>query len=143
MKQTILTFVTEVDPARVSELARILDEIAADLAGNRYILFARLKSLHFASFVLHEDADYGPRLIFENNFDGTLDVYLEEPYRNAAQGLHQTYACCLDYPASSVANHGAILAYLKEHVVRECAHDTVHHLSSSERLAHDASLDEL
>ena len=30
-------------------------------------------------------------LIFENNFDGPLDAYLADLYRQAANGLHQIY----------------------------------------------------
>ncbi len=72
MKQTILTFITKVDPDRVSDLKTLLDGMGADVEHNRHIPFLDLKLLHFASLVLHDDPSYGTYLVFENNFDGSL-----------------------------------------------------------------------
>jgi len=58
MKQTILTFITEVDRASAPTLSNLLDEIATELLSNRYIPFPRLERLHFASLVLHDDPHY-------------------------------------------------------------------------------------
>lgn len=124
MKHTILTFVTKVEPGRVEELREFLSAIAAsaDLAANPHLPFGSLKSLHFASLVLHEDETYGPYLIFENNFDGSLDAYLDELYENAAEGLHRIYSNCREYPAGSPAGRERILSYLRAHVVRPNAY---------------------
>jgi len=134
MKQTILTFITEVDPAKIADLSKLLDEIAGELLSNRYIPFPRLKLLHFASLVLHDDPEYGPRLIFENNFDGPLDRYLEELYLHGAEGLHLIYRCCVGYAASSAAEHDAILGYLKRHVVHPGAYHVGNVGRSAERI---------
>src|SRR6267378_7831968 len=122
MKQTILTFVTKVNPDRVSDLKKLLDSMASDLAHNPHIPFADLKHLHFASLVLNDDPSYGADLVFENNFDGSLDAYLEDLFTHAAAGLHSIYGCCRDYLAASVADKAQILSYLRAHVVRPNAY---------------------
>jgi hypothetical protein len=120
MKQTILTFIAKVDPGRVAELRDLLREIAtaSDFPQNPYIPFPSLKRLHFASLVLHEDADYGSTFVFENNFDGPLDAHLQDLYENAAEGLHRMYGCCIDYPATSAPDRQQLISYLRAHLVR-------------------------
>jgi hypothetical protein len=122
MKQTILTFVTKVNPDRVSDLKELLDSIASDVEHNPLIPFADLNQLHFASLVLNDDPSYGADLVFENNFDGSLDPYLEDLYAHASAGLHSIYSCCRDYPAASGADKAQILSYLRAHVVRPNAY---------------------
>lgn len=134
MKQTVLTFITRVKPDRVSELDAVLKEIAGDLLGNPHLPFPALKRLHFASLVLHEDAEYGPYLVFENNFDGELDAYLADLYDSAAAGLHRIYGCCSDFPATDAADRARLLAYLKAHVVGPSAYHIGNLGRSAERV---------
>jgi hypothetical protein len=122
MKQTILTFLSKVKPDRVAELRDLLDTMAADVEHNSLIPFLSLKLLHFSSLVLTEDSDYGAYLVFENNFDGELDPYLEELYAHCADGLHGIYSCCRDYPAASASDRDRMLSYLRAHVVRPNAY---------------------
>jgi hypothetical protein len=122
MKQTILTFITRVEPGRLHELNRLLNEIGEDVMHNPHLPFTSLKLLHFASLVLHQDPSYGSYLVFENNFDGPLDDYLEDLYRHAAEALHRIYSCCEDFPASNAADRAQILSYLRSHVVRPNAY---------------------
>jgi hypothetical protein len=122
MKQTILTFLTKVNPDKVSDLKTLLDGMAADVEHNPYIPFPDLMLLHFASLVLNDDPSYGAYFVFENNFDGSLDPYLEDLYAHASAGLHSLYSCCRDYPAASAADKAAMLSYLRAHVVRPNAY---------------------
>src|SRR2546422_151977 len=122
MKQTVLTFISKVDPDRVSDLKDLLDGMGQDVENNAYLPFLRLKLLHFASLFLVEDPSYGPFLVFENNFDGALDNYLEVLYLQAAEGLHRIYSCCRDYPATNAADRARILSYLRSHVVQPSAY---------------------
>ena len=123
MKQTILTFIALVDPRRVLDLGTLLDGMGGpDVEHNPHIPFADLKLLHFASLVLTVDPDYGAYLVFENNFDGPLDPYLEELYAHAAAGLHKIYGHCSDYSVASAAEKAALLSYLRAHVVRPNAY---------------------
>jgi hypothetical protein len=93
-----------------------------DVEHNSIIPFAELKRLHFASLVLNYDAAYGAYLVFENNFDGELDPYLEDLYAHAAAGLHTIYSFCPDYRGTSGADKAQILSYLRAHVVRPNAY---------------------
>ena len=122
MKQTILTFMTKVKPDRVSDLKELLDGMAPDVEHNAVIPFPDLKLLHFASLVLNDDPTYGAYFAFENNFDGSLDPYLESLYAHAAAGLHSLYSCCHDYPAATAGDKAAMLSYLRAHVVHPSAY---------------------
>jgi len=126
MKQTILTFITKVNPDRVSDLKKLLDEIGSDVENNPYIPYPDLKLLHFSSFVLTDDSGYGAYLVFENNFDGKLDPYLEDLYAHAADGLHRIYSCCRNYPAMNTADKDQLLSYLRGHVV----HPNAYHIGN-------------
>ncbi|HYP02505.1 MAG TPA: hypothetical protein VER76_20105, partial [Pyrinomonadaceae bacterium] len=140
MKHTVLTFITRVEPGRVSELTDLLDEIAGNLLGNPHLPFTALKRLHFASLFIKEDESFGTYLIFENNFDGELDDYLEDLYAQAAAGLHRIYSCCRDYPATSAADRAQMLAYLRRHVVRPNAYHVGNTGRSLERVRQEDAL---
>jgi hypothetical protein len=123
MSQILLTILTRVKPDKVAELSEFLEkDIAGDLLNNPHVPFPLLTRLHFASLVINEEATYGPYLVFENNFDGPLEAYLDELYSHASQGLHRIYSYCLDYPAASAADREQILSYLRKHIVRPNAY---------------------
>lgn len=126
MKQTILTFITKVNPDRAEDLRKLLESMADDIERNSIIPFPQLKLLHFASLVLNKDSDYGVYLVFENNFDGTLDPYLEDLYAHASTGLHQIYSHCLDYQLTAADNKAGMLSYLRAHVV----HPNAYHIGN-------------
>jgi len=124
--QTILTFITRVDSAKLASLEGLLQEIQdSNLTGHHPGLpLADLKRLHFGSMVIFKDPDgnYDPTLVFENNFDGELDDYLEDLLERAAAGLHQIYSHCLDYRATGSQDREEILAFLHAHIVRPNAY---------------------
>jgi hypothetical protein len=123
MTHTVLTFIAKVKPGQVGPLTRILDQILQNPETNSYVPFRSLNLLHFASFVLSpETSEYGSYLIFENNFDGELNDYLEDLYAHASAGLHEIYSSCLDYTVKSASDHQGIINYLSAHVVRPNAY---------------------
>ena len=137
MTHTVMTFIAPVKREKAAALASILEAIRVEPETNDYVPFRKLKSLHFASFSLHdahEDLGYGPCLIFENNFDGTLGEYLEDLYRQAAKGLHEIYVCCEGYRAANFGNRLEVLDYLKAHVVRPNAYHVGNTGRSAERI---------
>ena len=143
MTHTVLTFVTQVKPDQVSGLSKLLDQIGQDPEANAIVPFRRLQSLHFASFVLHQSPgypEYGPHLVFENNFDGELDAYLSDLYLQAANGLHRIYSCCLDYAFASAADRQGMLSYLSAHVVRPNAYHIGNTGRSAARILDDQKL---
>ena len=126
MKQTILTFLTKVNPDKVSDLKLLLDGMATDVENNALIPFPNLNLLHFASLVLNDDPDYGAYFVFESNFDGSLDPYLEDLYAQASAGLHRLYSYCSDYSVKSATDKAGILSYLRAHVV----HPNAYHIGN-------------
>src|SRR3981081_2518127 len=114
--QTVLTFISPLNPSGGDALPELLAGVADHLADNPYVRFPELLSLHFASFVILPDEKLGPYLVFENNFDGSLDAYLDELVGGAGNGLHTIYQYCLDYPSGSL-DRTALCQYLRAHVV--------------------------
>lgn len=114
------------DPAKLSSLEGLLQEIQdSNPTGHHPALpLADLKRLHFGSMVIFKDPDgnYDPTLVFENNFDGELDDYLEDLLERAAAGLHQIYSHCFDYRATGSQDREEILAFLHAHIVRPNAY---------------------
>jgi len=140
MTQTILTFISKVKPDQADTLSKLLDQMGDNPETNSYIPFRSLKRLHFASLVLHQSSDYGPYLVFENNFDGTLDEYLPDLYQQAANGLHQIYGYCQDYSVASASDRQGLLNYLRAHVVYPNAYHIGNTGRSAERILQEGDL---
>jgi hypothetical protein len=129
MTHTILTFITTVDPSKLQALTALLAEIEHNLGGNPHLPFPRLRSLHFGSLTILEDMgdqhgrkNFDPALVFEQNFDGTLETYLEELLDCAAPGLDRIYSHCLEYPAGGLGVRATLRAFLRSRVVRPDAY---------------------
>ncbi len=143
MNQTVLTFVAKVKPDQVDRLNNILAQIGANPQTNNLVSFGSLARVHFASFVLHQPpqpSEYGPYLVFENNFDGVLEGYLPDLYSQAASGLHQIYSCCLDYSVSSATDRQGMLEYLRAHAVYPNAYHIGNTGRSVERIQQERDL---
>jgi len=143
MIHTVLTFITQVKPDQVGNLRKILAEIDQNPEKNGYVSFRALLRVHFASFVLHEPpqpSEYGPYLVFENNFDGALEDYLPDLYSQAASGLHQIYSCCFDYSVSSATDRQGVLDYLRAHAVYPNAYHVGNTGRSVERILQEQAL---
>lgn len=121
MVQTVLTFITKVNHDKRQELEQLLELIQRDLDSNPYISFSSLTLLHFASFVIIDDDNFDSYLVFENNFDGALDSYLNELTKTAGEGLHEIYSCCSDY-MNTTYDQKKLIAYLHDKVVRPNAY---------------------
>jgi hypothetical protein len=118
---TVVTFVAPVKQQKVDELRSLLNEIGKDIPGNRHIPFASFGVLHFASLWLIEETDkdvFEPEFVFESNFDGPLDPYLDELFDRAADALHRLYGCCVGYSGTNAGDRVGILSYLRAHVLR-------------------------
>lgn len=119
MKQTILTFIAIVNPDRLDDLKALLQKIEESPGQYPELPFASMQGLHFASLVIFEDPlkNFDPYLVFENNFDGSLENHLDELYENGAEGLHQLYSHCRDYRVEGPRDRNGILNFLRRHVV--------------------------
>jgi hypothetical protein len=139
MTQTVLTFIAPVKPEKIAELSALLQTIQVTPETNELIPFRSLKSLHFASLVLHLSAEYGDYLIFENNFDGSLDAYLND-LSAYSSGLHQIYSCCKDYTITGTGDRQGLITYLTAHVVRPNAYHIGNTGRSSPRILNEQIL---
>jgi hypothetical protein len=85
--------------------------------------FARISSTHMSRLVVMDDVVFvgtpareehlqSKYLVFESNFDGGLDTYLERMAREAAEMVESVWSHCVGYPG--VRDPGAFAAYMKK-----------------------------
>ena len=138
-RQSSLLVMAPVKPGRFAELERLLADIAdpkdgSDLEVNPIIPFARLRTVHFARFVLHhpspspeapvprDPADGEPlaggpaipaKLLFATDFDGPLDQHVDELIAVAGAGLDRVLGHCEGWPGidEPEAVHGFVLRH--------------------------------
>ncbi|HST60481.1 MAG TPA: hypothetical protein VLK84_17405 [Longimicrobium sp.] len=116
------------------DVARPKDD---DFEVNCIIPFARVRTLHFARFVMHEASPspdnplpayppppakgtvqakgpaLPPKLLFATDFDGPLDEHIDELLREAAPGLDRVFSHCEGWPG--VDDHGAVHGFFLRH----------------------------
>jgi hypothetical protein len=117
MTQSIFTFITKVDPARLSELEAYLAQVRKNVPRDPDLPFASLPMLHFASFVIFYDDTFGPYLVFENNVDGTPQAYLDALLDAALPALHRIYGMCLEYDGNGSVDRARLRAFLLARLV--------------------------
>lgn len=124
MKQTVLSFISEVQPGRAAELNALLQELQRDLLqnANPALGFPSLKQLHFASLLVHEDQGYPAILIFECNFDGEVQPFLNDLVQKSGAALNQVYGHCAGYAAQSSGDPAPLRNYLRAHLVKPNAY---------------------
>jgi hypothetical protein len=99
MRQSGLTVITEIEPARAGVLPGVLR------AAEKRDPFGFMKGVHYAAFVMLPEIDGIPaRLVMETNFDGELGDHLDELVRHGAGVLDDIYANCKDYPPAAARN---------------------------------------
>lgn len=107
------TVITPVDPSKLEQLRILLNSIQnPDIESNNLIPFPKIKSVHFVRFVLVEcDIDKYPiQLAFSADFDGDERSFLAQLLREAKDGIHEIYKCCVGY-------NGDLLYYWNKHKV--------------------------
>lgn len=113
MKQGALTILTPVDPAHAADLEPLLSQLGGNIAKQTLIPFDQLDRLHFMSWVMVQSDKFGNQLVFESNFDGTPQDFLDQFVGRARAGLDQLYRFCPGYPLTG-DNH-AIVSYFLRH----------------------------
>jgi hypothetical protein len=114
------TLLHRVLPERKAELVQLLEHMGQNIDGTTAIRFNALQTVHFLRWVVLDGAVAGepPLLMFESNYDGTLEQHLDDLLLRGAEGLHQIYSCCADYPQRGQAQlpgkqHAGVVDYLK------------------------------
>ena len=122
MAQNALSVVTRIRAGKIEALETLLDEIGVDEQTNTLVPFPKIQTLHFACWVvLKRDPNFAPCLVWETNFDGSLDAHLEEFLAHASEGLNQIYAHCEGYSAEATTNTAQLKQYLLAHQVANAA----------------------
>jgi hypothetical protein len=123
-----LTLVTPVSPGREAELLELLTRIGIDVDNSTEMRFAELSTVHFMRWVVVDGASPAQpaALVFESNYDGTLEQHLADLYAHGARCMHEVYRCCQGYPLAALAELGneqqaRAIAYLRRHAVRYAA----------------------
>jgi Dyp-type peroxidase family len=140
MRQGSLLVMARIRAGRYEALETLLGQIADPPAGedielNPVIPFARLRTVHFARFLLHaaspsEEAPFPesggtkhaqgppipPKLLFATDFDGPLRAHLEELLDVAGPGLDRVFEHCEGWPGHR--DRRAALRFFRRHAVR-------------------------
>lgn len=97
-----LTILADPEPERTPDLAAWLDELGADVEGQKTFAWPKIPSVHFLRFLVLDQApfDAQPKLAFESNYDGELHAHLHELLD---AGLGKVWAFCPGWPATREA----------------------------------------
>lgn len=120
-----LTIVRRIIPERKAELASLLTRMGTHIETTAEMDFARLTTVHFLRWVVIEGLTPSDpaQLVFESNYDGTLEQHLDDLYLNGARCLHEVYRCCEGYPIAAggsldEAEHPRAKEFLKQGQLR-------------------------
>jgi hypothetical protein len=125
--QIAVTIVADVRSGEADSLDRLLRSMGDGVANGSVVDLAAFPDLHFARFVLLEEArDLRDRplpalLIYMCDVDVSRDRHLGELVAMASDGLDQLYEHCEGYPEPERRTRETRLAYLRAHVVKEQA----------------------
>jgi len=101
MKQKALTILSPVIPAGVERLDQFLTGLGNHVAEQKVIPFEQLDLLHYAAWIIIRNEEFGPQLVFESNFDGEPEAFLDQLVTHARKGLDQIYQFCPGYPRTA------------------------------------------
>ncbi|MFZ4815820.1 MAG: DoxX family membrane protein [Phototrophicaceae bacterium] len=91
-KMSLLNLMAPIKRGEEEKLRAVLDEIGADLSGNRYIQFPNSEKTHFARFFITRHPE-GPRLGMGATYNGSLEDYCKELLR-IAPGIEEVWGRC-------------------------------------------------
>lgn len=98
MPASVLTFTATVREDSRPALDAALNGLRARFDAPGRHPFSALATLHFASAVVFDTRGFAPTLVFEHNFDGPLDAYLDALVAAGAADVYALYSCCRDLP---------------------------------------------
>lgn len=116
--QEALTLIAKVKRADFGALEAIMNQLAADPAGNDIAPFAAIEGLHFGRFLLLPAAEdlqgkpLEPQLLLITDCDGAASQHLEHLVATWGEGIDRIFEHCQDYPAAP-CTPAQRLAYLR------------------------------
>ena len=111
MVQTEMTLITTIVPERLPMLRQVLATIGDP---SRPSLIKEIGTVHFARWVI---IDNDTRLLFDSNFDGTWEQYLDDfvDHEGLRAGLDRIWGCCEGYPERGAVDRDAFRAWVRAH----------------------------
>lgn len=112
------TFIAEIHPDKVEQLRFQLKTIQSDLYNNPIINFRKISTLHFARLLIidaqleNNHIKYPPYLVISTNFDGDLDLHLQELLESMA--YQEIFQHCKSSPSLS-EGIDEYMEFLKKH----------------------------
>jgi hypothetical protein len=117
--QQAVTVRAWIRPEQMDALRADLAAIEADLAGNALIPFGHFDTVHFARFVILEEATdlrgqpIPASLVYAAIVDGTAAAHLEALARFAPDGVDRVFDHCRAYPAPGARTDAGRIAFLR------------------------------
>jgi hypothetical protein len=108
----VLIVLAPIRPEKESRLREVLTEMQSDPAGNPYLRLGESPSTHFARWVIVDEEDTGPRLLFVANYDGVIGPYLDELVA-AGPGMDRLWSACEGY-----AGKAHFQSFVREHYLK-------------------------
>jgi hypothetical protein len=121
--QAALTVSAKIKPGETENLKDLLRNVGADIGKNEIFPFAQLSNVHFARFVVLDEAkdirneSIRPSLVFASNVDAPLEGHLTELVTHNGEGLDRIYSHCEGYPEPGQRTPSSRLNYLQAHAV--------------------------
>lgn len=121
--QVPLTIIAKIKLGKMDDLEQLLKIISKDVESNKIIPFVKFNQVHFARFVILEEAKdvdnkiIQPSLVFSSEIDAPLESYFNDLVDLAGDGLDQIYSHCENYPSLGERTRQNRLAYLHTHQV--------------------------
>jgi hypothetical protein len=121
-RQLPVVIIGRVRARQVGPLRRLLERMGEDAAGNDVLPLARLRTAHFARFVLlaaTTDLRGRPipaQLLFMSDVDDPVDRHLDD-LLSMAEGVDRVFGHCEGYPARKAATPEGRRRWLLDHMV--------------------------
>ena len=120
IEQNALTVVADVKPGQQSALTDVLTLLGKNPDNSTELPCFKVEVLHFACFViLNADGSNPPCLVFESNFDGGVDAYLNQLTAVGRAGLISIFGLCMGFPENPT--DAQIREYITQHSIPNAA----------------------
>jgi hypothetical protein len=113
MAQTPLSVVARIRYGEHGQLKELLRHIGSNVEQETAVNFRKTTTYFGRLVILDNDPHYAPLLLFESQFDGSIDDFLESLVESST-GLDRIFGACEGYPPSGVADIRAFKKWIKK-----------------------------
>lgn len=113
MDQAAFTIVSPIPADKVQDIKDRLEKTGIATGQGSAFPFSTHKydRLHYCCFLVLNDEDKTPLLVFEGNIDGPKDEFFAQLVQNDLTFLREVYGLCKDFPSDA----GDVVQYLQDH----------------------------